>query len=50
MNGKIYLWFMLGSALGLVLCILYSALVVASRQDDIEEKRGHEKNLPEDKK
>ena len=32
-------WFMIGTLLGLVLCILYSALVVASKSDEEEEKK-----------
>jgi len=31
-------WFMIGTLLGLILCILYSALVVAGRSDEEEEK------------
>ena len=36
------LWFLIGALVGLVLCILYSALVVASRCDEEEEKREEE--------
>ena len=31
-------WFLIGTLIGLTLCILFSALVVASRCDEEEEK------------
>ena len=38
-------WFMIGTLLGLVLCILYSALVVASRSDEKEQNMPVDENV-----